>query len=59
MDLTGVAARIRIEGSLAGIKVDTSRFAHMGSVYQSADYDTATNKADIQVEIGAGSIDIR
>lgn len=56
---SGVAARIRIEGSLAGIKVDTSRFAHMGDVYQSADYGTAANKVDVKVEIGAGSIDIR
>lgn len=56
---SGVAARIRIEGSLAGIKVDTARFPRMGDVYQSEGYDTATNKADINAEIGAGSIDIR
>ena len=55
----GVAARIRIVGSLAGIKVDTSRFPCSGDLYQSADYNTAANKVDIDVEIGAGSIDIR
>ncbi|OGF53841.1 MAG: hypothetical protein A2Z21_10350 [Candidatus Fraserbacteria bacterium RBG_16_55_9] len=55
----GVAALIRIDGSLAGIKVDTSRFPRLGDVYQSSDYGTAANKMDIEVHIGAGSIDIR
>jgi len=55
----GVAARIRVDGSLAGIKVDSSRFPRVGDVYQSSDYDSAANKVDVTVEIGAGSIDIR
>jgi hypothetical protein len=56
---SGVAARIRIDGSLAGVHVDTGRFPRVGNAYQSSDYETAANRADITAEIGAGSIDIR
>lgn len=54
----GVAARIHVQGALAGINVDKSRFPRMGKIYQSPDYDTAPNKADIEVEAGVGSIEI-
>jgi hypothetical protein len=56
---SGVAARIRVKGGLAGITVDKSRFPRRGDVYQSADYDTAPNKVDVDVETGVGSIDVR
>jgi hypothetical protein len=56
---SGVAARIRVKGGLTGITVDKSRFPRMGDVYQSADYDTAPNKVDVNVETGVGSIDVR
>jgi hypothetical protein len=56
---SGVAARIRISGALAGITVDKNRFPRVGDVYQSADYDTAPNKVDVDMETGVGSVDIR
>ena len=56
---SGVAARIRVKGGLAGITVDRSRFPRTGDVYQSADYDTAPNKVDVDIETGLGSIDVR
>ena len=56
---SGVAARIKTSGGLSETKVDRSRFPRMGDVYQSEDYDTALNKADIKVEIGVGSVDVR
>jgi hypothetical protein len=31
----------------------------MGDYYQSPDYDSAQNKADIYLQMGAGSVDIR
>jgi hypothetical protein len=31
----------------------------MGDGYQSADYETAANKADLNIETGVGSIDVR
>jgi len=55
---SGVAARIRASGALAEIKVDRNRFPREGGVYQSSDYDTAPNKADVDVDTGVGSITI-
>lgn len=56
---SGVAARIRIKGGLAGITVDQNRFPRMGDTYQSADYDTALNKVDVDIETGVGSVEVR
>jgi hypothetical protein len=55
----GVAARIRAHGELANIKIDQTRFPRQGDYYQSADYETAPNKVDLDVEVGVGVIDIR
>lgn len=55
---SGVAARIRVKAGLAEINVDTRRFPRLGDVYQSANYDTAPNKVDVDVETGVGSVDV-
>lgn len=55
----GVAARIRTQGGLAKIEVDQSRFPRSGGVYESADYETASNKVEIDAEAGIGSITVR
>jgi hypothetical protein len=55
----GVAARIRVESGLAGITIDRDRFPRAEGVYQSPDYETAANKADIKIETGVGSVDVR
>jgi hypothetical protein len=55
---SGVAASIRASGGLASITVDKARFPKQGSVYQSPDYDTASNRADLDIETGVGSVDI-
>lgn len=55
----GVAARIRSRGGLASTAVDTSRFPHREGYYQSDDYESATNKLDMDVEMGLGSVNIR
>jgi hypothetical protein len=55
----GVAARIAVESGLAGIKIDQNRFPRSGSGYQSADYDRAVNSADIKIETGVSSVEIR
>jgi hypothetical protein len=55
----GVAARIHAGGSMADIRVDQSRFPRAGEVYQSEDYDTAKNKADIDIEADVGSVSVR
>jgi hypothetical protein len=56
---SGVAARIKVKAGAASIAVDKGRFPRSERAYQSPDYDTAANKAEIDVEIGAGSIEIK
>ncbi|HEY5668838.1 MAG TPA: DUF5668 domain-containing protein [Anaerolineales bacterium] len=54
----GVAARIRTQGGLSTFEVDTNRFPQVGGVYQSPDYDTATNRIDMDIQMGVGSVKI-
>jgi hypothetical protein len=55
---SGVAARIRAGGGLASVNVDRNRFPRQGGVYQSPDYETASNKVDLKIETGVGSINV-
>jgi hypothetical protein len=55
-----VAARIRSQGGLSSTSVNTARFPRRdGGGYQSADYDTAQNRVDVDIQSGVGSVDIR
>jgi hypothetical protein len=55
----GVAARIRHRGGLSTLTVDQSRFPAVGEdQYQSPNWDTATAKADINLETGVTSIEV-
>ncbi len=54
----GVAARIEAEVGLATVSVNQSRFPKLNEYYQSVDYESAENKADIRIEAGLGSIEI-
>jgi hypothetical protein len=54
----GVAARIASTVALGSFEVDTRRFLHSGSEYVSPDYDTATNKLDLHIESGVGSVTV-
>ena len=57
---TGVAARIRVKTGIASVNIDSNRFPPQGGgLYQSADYATAANRADITIDTGVGSVDIR
>ncbi len=55
----GVAARIVASGGAASIDVDQSRFPRLGAAYQSADYETAPNRVEMDIHVGAGSVDVR
>jgi hypothetical protein len=55
----GVAARIRVSGGLASIQVDTNRFPYSGGEYISADFQTNPNRADLRLETGVGSVEVR
>jgi hypothetical protein len=56
----GVAARIKAESGIGTISVDKGRFpATRAGHYQSPDYETAENKADIVIDGGVGTATIR
>ena len=56
----GVAARIRVKSGIASVNVDSNRFPRIeGGLYQSADYATAVNRADITIDTGVGSVEIK
>jgi hypothetical protein len=51
------AARIRVEEGVNSVNVDTNRFPRLDSgFYQSTGYDTAPDRADINIEAGLGSV---
>ncbi|MCL5996035.1 MAG: DUF5668 domain-containing protein [Chloroflexi bacterium] len=54
----GVAAQVRSHSGVSSINVDQTRFPGSGNVYQSPDYATAVNKVDIDIQMGAGSVDV-
>ncbi|NWG33819.1 MAG: hypothetical protein HXY42_05215 [Chloroflexi bacterium] len=56
----GVAGRIRIKEGLTSLSVDTNRFPQVDSrLYQSPNFDTSPDRAEINVEAGLGSITIQ
>ncbi|HWQ45705.1 MAG TPA: hypothetical protein VN376_02495 [Longilinea sp.] len=56
----GVAAHIKVDGALMGKAINTTRFPlAMNNVYESVDYGTASNKVEIDIDMGAGSLDIQ
>jgi hypothetical protein len=55
----GTAARIRIKDEVGSVNVDTNRFPRLDSgLYQSSDFDTAMDRAEIHIESGLGSISV-
>jgi hypothetical protein len=55
----GVAAQIRTQAGISSISVDQTRFPRMGNVYQSPDYATASNRIDLDIQMGVGSVTVR
>ena len=55
----GTAARIRVQESVMSIDVDPNRFPRLDSgLYQSAGFDTAADRAEINIESGLGSVKV-
>ena len=52
-----LAVRMVVHGGLGSVNVP-SRFEHHGNVYETEDYSTATNRLDVTVDGGVGSIRI-
>ncbi len=56
----GVGARLRLEQGASSQNIDTARFPALpGGYYQSADFETATNRVEVNLEGGANNINIR
>jgi hypothetical protein len=55
----GVAAQIQMRGGLSTLSVDQSRFPQVSdNLYRSPDYETATNKVDLNIETGVTTIQV-
>lgn len=56
----GVPARIRARSGIGGLDVDSTRFPSVGDkLYESADFATAADRIEMDVNAGIGSIRIR
>jgi hypothetical protein len=56
----GTAARIRAKQEVNSIQVDTNRFPRLDSdLYESPDFATAVNRAEIHVESGLGAVSVK
>jgi hypothetical protein len=56
----GVAARVRTRQGASSIQIDQTRFPLRDTgLYQSADYDTAANKVEINLSGGANTVNVR
>ena len=54
------AARIRVKQEANSINVDATRFPRLDSgLYQSSNYDSSADRADINIEAGLGSVTVR
>ena len=54
------AARIRVKEGVTALNVDTNRFPQVDSgFYQSPNYDTTPDRAEITVEAGVGSVTVK
>lgn len=55
----GVAGRIKVQSGLAGISVDQARFPQGQNGYETPGYEGSVNRAEIFIETGVGSVEIR
>ena len=55
----GVAGHFEIKHGLAGIQVDTTRFANSGNIYETPGFASYPNRIQMTIETGVGSIEIR
>jgi hypothetical protein len=56
----GTPARIRVKEGVSSVDVDTNRFPRLDSgFYQSSDFDTAIDRAEINIESGLGAVFVK
>lgn len=57
---SGVGANIRIKSGISSVHVDTNRFHQIDKdIFQSDEYNTSANRADIMIDSGVGSIEVK
>ena len=53
------AARIRIKEGVTAVNVDTNRFPRLDTgIYQSSNYDSSSDRAEINIESGLGNVTV-
>jgi len=55
----GVGAYIHHPGSMVDVHVPSDRFYEVAEGYQTANYASATNRVDVTLHLGVGSVDVR
>ncbi len=56
---SGVGATIHLKSGIASLNIDTNRFHQVDKgVYQSDEYNSSANRADITVDSGVGTVEI-
>jgi hypothetical protein len=55
----GVAASIKVKSGISAVSINPRFTRFDGGLYQSPDYATAANRADIAINAGVGSIEIK
>lgn len=55
----GLAARIKVEGGLSTVNINESRFPRSGDLYESTNYDSASDKVDLVIESGLSTITVK
>ena len=55
----GAAARIAVDSGLSRVNVDADRFTQSGGFYVTRNYDQATDRLEITLEVGVASVEVR
>ena len=55
----GVGAAIHNVGGLVNVHVPSDRFQRVGDGYETADYQSAQNRVDVDLHLGVGEVDVR
>ena len=55
----GVVARIRADTSLCNLDINESRFPKRGDYFVSQDFDTASNRIDLEINCDVGRVEVK
>jgi hypothetical protein len=54
----GVGASIKVDGGVLGVQINAERFPRAGNLYQSVDFANSANRLELEINAGAGSIEV-